>query len=617
MKSRTSFFNKTIFKKDITRFAPAWGAYLIVLLLAIISMADSHYAYYRVQNVQTAMMVMSWVNLIYGAVVAQLIFGDLYNSRMCNALHAMPVNRETFFGTHVVSSVALSLVPNLAAALLALPVLQLEAGWISVFWWLLASLLQYIFFLGVAVLCVMLSGNRLGQLAMYAMINFAGLAAAWLALSIYEPLLHGIRIDTEMFTPYSPLAQIMQLEDLLIVDYARIEDAFGNFQYYELHGVAPGEGWGYLVIIALLGTLALLGALVLYRKRRLECAGDFVAFAPMAPVVLVLVTVFAGGFFHLFGDIFGMGIKYVLIFCGMAVGYFACRMLLERTTRVFQKKAFFGCAAIMAVFALTIAVTVWDPVGITRYQPQSSEVESITVSSSHGLYYHSESPFTVTEKADIDAILGVHADCIDRSASTLAEDPEENYSTIAVRIEYKLKNGKTVNRFYDVHPLTDAGQVLKGYFTTPECVLGFPAEMAGEMARCIRYFYIQHMDGKNIDPNGLDTQGMLEAVIADCRAGNMAQFNGYHYPSNYDLQQLEEMDDIIVCIEIGWESELLKNALQGASGSYGTVSEMRYTYLRVYRTCENTLKWLEENNLLTEAEYAEEFGGPEIAYITG
>ena len=34
MKSRTSFFHKTVFKKDLIRFAPAWGIYTIFLLLA-------------------------------------------------------------------------------------------------------------------------------------------------------------------------------------------------------------------------------------------------------------------------------------------------------------------------------------------------------------------------------------------------------------------------------------------------------------------------------------------------------------------------------------------------------------------------------------------------------
>lgn len=624
MKSRTSFFNKTVFKKDVTRFAPAWGAYLIILLLALISMADRSYAYYRVQNVQTSIQVMSWVNLIYGAVVAQLLLGDLYNARMCNALHALPVKRETWFGTHLASGMAYSVLPNLLVALIALPVMRLENGWSVVFWWLLASELQYIFFFGVAVLCVMLSGNRLGMLALYAMINFAGLAAGWLASAIYEPLLYGVMLNVDAFTPFSPVGQFM-LYGLVEIDCETVRDAFDNFMYYELHGVGPGEGWGYMAICAAVGVAALIGALVLYRKRKLECAGDFVAFVPMAPVVLVLVTLFAGGVFHLFGDVFGMGIKYVLIFCGMAVGFFSCRMMLLRTTRVFQKKAFLGCGAVMAVFALTLVLTAWDPAGITRYIPDGEEVESVTVSRSFSLYYHSESPFTVTEAEDIEAILGVHADCIDHTADTPPADMEESYASLSLRIEYKLKNGKTVNRFYQVQPMTEAGQVLKGYFTTPECVLGFPPERVGEMADLIRYFYVQGQEAKDYNPGEFDMEGLLSAIVADCEAGNMAQFNMYHYPSNFDLLGYDEteMDDIIACLEIGFEREILESGTQEyvreIAGYSSNLSPMTYRSLRVYRSCENTLRWLDGHGLLTEdvkSEMALKYGGPVAVFTT-
>ena len=35
MLSKTSFFNKAVYKKDITRFAPAWGVYLLCLILGV------------------------------------------------------------------------------------------------------------------------------------------------------------------------------------------------------------------------------------------------------------------------------------------------------------------------------------------------------------------------------------------------------------------------------------------------------------------------------------------------------------------------------------------------------------------------------------------------------
>lgn len=615
MKSRTSSFNPTVFKKDLTRFAPAWGVYLIFLLLVLVAAAGDGGDYYRTRNMGDFIVIMAWVNLFYACVVAQLLFGDLYNSRLCNALHAMPVTRESWFVTHSAAGAAFSLIPNLVIAVLAVPMLNLGAGWPSIPLWFGASILQYVFYFGIGVLCVMLSGNRLGQLALYAIINFASMLDYWLASNIYEPLLHGIQFDGEVFYPLCPVLEISQLGDLIVIDSERILDEFDNFMYYEIHGVAPGEGWGYMALCAAVGIVALLGALALYRKRKLECAGDFVAFSKTEPAVLVLVTIFAGGFFHLFGELFGMDIQYVLLFAGMVVGFFACRMLLERTTRVFRKDTILDCGSILLLFALTLAITAWDPAGITRYMPETSEIESITFSDSYSLYRHSENDYTVTEAADIEAILAVHADCIDGDAKRIDELHPDSYNLLSVRLEYKLKNGKTVNRFYDVYPPSEAGQMLKGYFTTPECVLGFPAEQAPQMAQYIFSFYTDAKESNIHDLEGLDMEALLEAIVADCEAGNMAQFSGYHYPTNYDLlgYPVEEIDNVIAWLEIGWDHEQIETTQQGYTDAYGIIS---YTSLRVYRSCANTLRWLEDNNLLTE-DQQKELGGVTEIFTTG
>ena len=113
MKSRTSSFNLTVFKKDLTRFAPAWAVYLIVLMLTLILVTDAGDTYYRVRNMRDFIIVMGWFNLFYAPVVAQLFFGDLYNPRLCNALHAMPITREGWFATHSAAAFCFSLIPNL------------------------------------------------------------------------------------------------------------------------------------------------------------------------------------------------------------------------------------------------------------------------------------------------------------------------------------------------------------------------------------------------------------------------------------------------------------------------------------------------------------------------
>ena len=105
----------------------------------------------------------------------------------------------------------------------------------------------------------------------------------------------------------------------------------------------------------------------------------------------------------------------------------------------------------------------------------------------------------------------------------------------------------------------------------------------------------------------------------------MAQIGGYHYPSNYDiLGEDKEFDDSIIYLEIGWDRELLQRDMQnhpdaGGYSIYGVLPTLRYTNLTIYRSCENTLRWLEENDMLTEEaqqELAIKFGGPEVVFET-
>ena len=612
MKSRTSFFNKTAFSKDLTRFAPAWGVYTVLMLMMLISMSDRSMAYYRLQNVRDSVVAMSWVNLVYAAIVAQLVFGDLFNSRMCNALHALPLRRENWFCTHVAAGIAYSFLPNLVLALVALPVMRLEAGWSAVFWWLLAAELQYLFFFGVAVLCMLLSGNRLGQFALYGMIQFGGLIGYWLVSSVYEPFLHGIQFTDEPFLTICPLAKIAT-SDLLIIDCEKISNAFGDVTAFKIYGVAPGEGWGYLAICALVGIAALAAALMLYRRRKLECAGDFVAFPAIEPVVTVIVTVFVGVVFHLFADVFAMNLRSVMLGGGMVIGFFGCRMLLERTVRVFRKKAFVFCGCILAIFGLSVLLTYLDPAGVTRYIPDADDVESITFSQSYSLSSHSEFPFTATQPEDIAALQRVHALGITKESSSQLGGTEEVYNGFNIRLEYKLKNGRTINRFYDIYPKSEAGVILKDYFTTTDCVLGIPAEKVPTIAPHIRSIFVAGWEEVQYDLDELDIPGMLDAIAADCAAGNMAQVDGYHYPVNYDLlgYGYEDIDGIIAYLEIGWDREWIRSGIQAhPDAGVDPMPMLRYKTIEVYRSCENTIRWMEENGLLDEErlQYSGKYG---------
>ena len=103
------------------------------------------------------------INGLYALVVVQALFGDLLNPRMCNSLHAMPVTRDGYYGAHLAAGLLFAIVPNCLVFLPTSLFLGKELSCVAL-WTLLALCLQYIFYLGTALLAVQLAGNRAGMI---------------------------------------------------------------------------------------------------------------------------------------------------------------------------------------------------------------------------------------------------------------------------------------------------------------------------------------------------------------------------------------------------------------------------------------------------------------------
>ena len=152
MKLRTSFFNPTVFKKDLTRFAPTWVLYTIALFMMMAICLDAPYDYRKAQSIADTISFMAAVNLCYGLLNAQLLFGDLFNSRHVNALHAMPLRRETVFLTNAVSGLLFSLGPTAVMALLSMPLLAgtiVHNAWQIGLLWFVGVNLEFLCFFGI------------------------------------------------------------------------------------------------------------------------------------------------------------------------------------------------------------------------------------------------------------------------------------------------------------------------------------------------------------------------------------------------------------------------------------------------------------------------------------
>lgn len=584
MKSRISFFDGAVFKKNLTRFAPAWGLYTLCLLLGLLLMAESGLEYGLMNNLGECIQIMPIINCGYALVVAQLLFGDLFNTRMCNALHALPIRRETWFGTNVLSGLAFSFGPTLVMALIALPLMALsvvEQAWQMPLLWLLGIDLQFLFFFALAVLCVFCAGNRFAQALIYGILNLGAVIIYWLADTIYVPMLFGLQTQYDAFLPFFPLGNMM---DQPYVDVMWDPRVYRNVP--RVTGFTLTERWDYLWICAGLALVLLALALLLYRRRKLETAGDFIAVKPLEPVFLVLYSLVAATFLQMFDALFFRNSGYIFLMIGLAVGFFTGKMLLERRVNVFRKKNWISFGLLTLAVGVSLVLTWLDPLGIESWIPKVESVDRVVLSLGYDYGYGNKS-LSLEDPEDIEKLLFVHRSALedrigenDRTVEIVGSEGtgEEMYyyrSPVIITIRYELKNGTKATRYYRLWSHGEAGQLAMNWFSSLDCVTGTD-DLVGELAGGYPYLML---DGFVIPPEYLEgdaARELLEAVEKDCAEGDLAQNGSFHqgqyvYRSeNYSVSALY---------------------LEFIAGDFETGFE-------VYGDSRHTLAWLKENGVL-------------------
>lgn len=128
MKSKTSSFNTTIFKKNLTHHWPIWIVYLcyliVVVPLSIWLYANNESNYIgNVPLTQKQYYVIgsalagagSVVPVFIAAAAALAVFSYLYNPRNANMIHSLPLDRRELYITNYVSGFVFLFVPELIA----------------------------------------------------------------------------------------------------------------------------------------------------------------------------------------------------------------------------------------------------------------------------------------------------------------------------------------------------------------------------------------------------------------------------------------------------------------------------------------------------------------------
>lgn len=586
MKLKVCFCNKTVLRTDITRFAPVWATYTLGLAMLVLlqfnSGSDDAAKAGIVSDLSQLCRLGVGINGFYAMIVVQALFGDMLTPRLCNGLHAMPITRDGYFGAHVVAGLLFALVPNTLILLLTaamLPKAVASAAMLT----LLALCLQYVFYLGVALVSVQLAGNRIGMVLIYGILNFATVLLYWFAAMVFVPLIYGKDITLSWVARICPTVAMYDGDYFTVLDSSQY---IGDTYYYYFNGISMGDRWLRAGICAGIGVVCMAAAQLLYRRRRLEAAGDLVAFHILSPFFLVLYTLTVAAFLHVGVRLMTQGSisEYFFLPLGLIAGYVTGLMLLRRTSRVFRWRLLVPLGGILVACGLCVLGIATDVFHVIRHVPKPDTIEAVTLIPIQSTY--SNASLTLTEEASIEDVLAYHqgalrdwqqqvVDCLLQRRGHWSPGDYLN-----IQLKYTLKNGTTVQRRYHLEKENPAYDRLAAYLSTPELSLGMDeASLRAALAAANDgNSYLYNTDGSNPDV-GLNRifqnfQGLANAILADCREQNLMSLSLYSPPDG-----TEASDD--------------GSNLRGwLSITYNQAGQEQYLYIDLNEKCTHTLYWI-------------------------
>ena len=521
MKSSLSFCNRTVLFKNVRRFAPLWALYLAgMLLIGPVMLCRVYFGEIVAGRVAAASRYMNalvevgwYISFLYALLTASMCFKYLHNVRSAYMLHALPVNRSTYYGTNLISGLLFALAPMTLSVLLCLGLLLtfgVTNAFALAFGTLLNWTLQYLFFYGVAVFCMLLTGRNIIGVLTYFAVNVIGFILPALVCATVDPLFFGFTCSGEDFVVLSPIFQ----------EFRSLRDAPGSLDLLT---------WIYAAV----GVLLLVLGWLHYRKRQIERVGDAMIYRWASIVFQVLFTALCtlglGWMLWLIVTGFDTGSVYRLylpflacLSVGCFVGWFAARMMLKRTVRVFQKSGWLGCGVAVAVVWVCLLGVRFDVFGLQKYVPAQSSVSAVEVCTGG-----ENTRITLSEPAQIAQAIELHNEL-------LKDRPhweQDSYDVFwdKVEIRYRLRSGLTVTRGYRVYrdnfdSATNADLLVQKLYSDPAVAAKYYREQLEQLRKTTKSAWITfwtEADGRSGLPLKVSLDELYAAVLSDAEAGRL------------------------------------------------------------------------------------------------
>lgn len=451
MKSKISFFNAGIFKSMLKRFWPLWTAYFAVwfmclplpLLVARLQGVKESAVTVVTAAMKTSVEASVVSGFLMGILAAMAVFGFLYNSRSCGMIASTPVRREAVFCSAYLAGALPVLAANLFIAVLNW-LFTLSSGIEGACIFKMNAILfavnsmEFLIFFSISAFIAMLTANIVALPVLYLIFNFVFLGMEYVVRMLYGMFIFGYSDHPDC---------VLEFMSPLIYLFTRIGI---NVNISTGSAAVSLTNWSALLGYIIAAVVFSVTALLLYRKRRMESAGDVIAVNSLRPVFKFCVTACAALcfgllFFVIISTLFtSLSMSMLVLSAGLIIGafigYFASEMLLKKSFHVFKGswKGFVITAVLCIVFAFVCVTDLFD---LSSQLPDADDIEAISCSSeSRGV--------DIKNRSDIEALLKVNKAIIADRDKYEGLDDTDLENTGYVNIRYKLKDGRVICRGY-------------------------------------------------------------------------------------------------------------------------------------------------------------------------
>ena len=458
MKSKTSFFNLTLLRKNVLRFSPIWITDLVIWTLAM-PVLLSMQLFDREELLrpdwgdvaQSIGQMLQYIGpayaCLYSLLVTMALFSYLYTARSVSLFHALPIRRGGLFLTNYVSGLLFLFVPNLLVMLMTLAVTAAGGVFVPgmIFSWMIGMCAMELFFFSFAVFIAMFTGHILALPVFYGIFNALAIVLYLSVCSFITPLLYGMDMNfpgDSVAMWLTPLGRIYQ--DLTL-------DMEYTSAYSSMISNVTVTGWATLAAYAVAGVILAVLACFIYTRRRSESAGDVVSVGWAKVLFRYGVALTAGltigqALYYLLFEasvLSGTAMELICMIAVACIGFWIAQMLLNKSFHVL-KKSLRGSAICATVLLVIFTSAKLDVFGFVNRVPAADQVDSVRVTISGTSMNFSSA--VLSEPESIEKVLEVHRYALEnRDTQDTAYD--DGYAW--VELDYHLKNGTDLMREYD------------------------------------------------------------------------------------------------------------------------------------------------------------------------